>query len=243
MHMPVKPAFHPLYQQVKESLVRRIAAGEWPPGTFLPSEPVLAGEYGVSHGTLRKALNELTAERRVVRYQGKGTAVATFDADEALFRFFRIVSSDDRRALPISEVCAATPGEADAEDAAALGLALGAPVLRIERVRSLDGIPLLNERIVLSCARMPGIEAIPRHALPNTLYDFFQKRFNVTIAKADESITAVAADKSDAERLGVPVGHPLLAIRRVALDIEDNPVELRHSRCVTTRFHYQTRLS
>ena len=59
MHMPVKPAFNPLYQQVKESLLRRIAAGEWAPGSFLPSEPVLAEEYGVSHGTLRKALNDL----------------------------------------------------------------------------------------------------------------------------------------------------------------------------------------
>jgi len=243
MHMPIKPAFHPLYQQVKESLVRRIAAGEWPPGTFLPSEPTLADEYGVSHGTLRKALNELTAERRVVRYQGKGTAVATFDADEALFRFFRIVSRDERRALPISEVCSSTPGEADAEEAAALGIALHAPVVRIERVRSLDETPLLNERIVLSCARMPGIENIPHHALPNTLYDFFQKKFNVTIATADESITAVAADALDAERLDVPLGYPLLAIRRVALDIEDNPVELRHTRCVTTNFHYHTRLS
>ncbi|MDR3043858.1 MAG: GntR family transcriptional regulator [Desulfovibrio sp.] len=243
MHMPVKPAFNPLYQQVKESLLRRIATGEWAPGSFLPSEPVLAEEYGVSHGTLRKALNELTAERRVVRYQGKGTAVATFDADEALFRFFRIVSCEDRRTLPISEVLGASPGKAAAEEAAALDIALGAPVLRIERVRSLDGVPLLNEHITLSCARMPGIEAIPVGALPNTLYDFFQKRFNVTIAKADESITAVAADKTDAERLGVPVGHPLLAIRRVAMDIEDNPVELRHTRCVTVNFHYRTKLS
>ncbi|MGJ3522563.1 GntR family transcriptional regulator [Nitratidesulfovibrio sp. D1] len=241
--MPVKPAFHPLYQQVKESLIRRIAIGEWAPGTFLPSEPALAEEYGVSHGTLRKALNELTAERRVVRYQGKGTAVATFDADEALFRFFRIVSCEDRRTLPISEVYSATPANADAEEAAALDIPVGAPVFRIERVRSLDGVPLLNESISLNCARMPGIEAIPHNALPNTLYDFFQKRFNVTIAKADESITAVAADRTDSQRLGVPVGHPLLAIRRVAMDIEDNPVELRHTRCVTANFHYRTKLS
>ncbi len=162
--MPVKPAFHPLYQQVKESLIRRIAIGEWAPGTFLPSEPALAEEYGVSHGTLRKALNELTAERRVVRYQGKGTAVATFDADEALFRFFRIVSCEDRRTLPISEVYSATPANADAEEAAALDIPVGAPVFRIERVRSLDGVPLLNESISLNCARMPGIEAIPHNA-------------------------------------------------------------------------------
>lgn len=241
--MTLKPAFHPLYQQVKESLLRRIASGEWAPGTFLPSESVLAEEYGVSHGTLRKALNELTAERRVVRFQGKGTAVATFDADETLFRFFRIVSCEDRRALPSSEICGVTQGAATSEEAAALDIPIEAMVLRIERIRSLDGIPLLNERITLNCARLPGIEQMMGQTLPNTLYDFFQKRFNVTIAKADERVTAVAADEVDAKRLGVPVGFPLLAIRRLALDIEDNPVELRHTRCLTRNYHYRIQLS
>lgn len=241
--MPVKPAFHPLYQQVKESLLHRIATGEWAPGTFLPSEPALAAEYGVSHGTLRKALNELTSERRVVRYQGKGTAVATFDADEALFRFFRIVGHGERRTLPVSKVYGAALASADPNEAEALGIPVGAPVFRIERVRSLDGVPLLNENITVNCARMPGIESIPHNALPNTLYDFFQKRFSVTIATADERITAVAAGKADAQRLGVSVGHPLLAIRRVALDIGDNPVELRRTRCVTGNVHYHAKLS
>ena len=80
-----KLTFAPLYEQVKKAILDRIIAGEWGPGSFLPSEIALAKEYGVSQGTLRKALNALTREKRLVRYQGKGTAVAVLDEDSALF--------------------------------------------------------------------------------------------------------------------------------------------------------------
>ena len=74
-----KLTFAPLYEQVKKAILNRIIAGEWGPGSFLPSEIALAKEYGVSQGTLRKALNALTREKRLVRYQGKGTAVAVLE--------------------------------------------------------------------------------------------------------------------------------------------------------------------
>ena len=85
-----KLTFAPLYEQVKKAILNRIIAGEWGPGSFLPSEIALAKEYGVSQGTLRKALNALTREKRLVRYQGKGTAVAVLDEDSSLFPFFHI---------------------------------------------------------------------------------------------------------------------------------------------------------
>ena len=95
-----KPAFTPLYAQIKDSILSRIVAGEWSPGSFLPSEMALAEEYGVSQGTLRKALNELTLEKRLVRYQGKGTAVAVLDADSSLFPFFMLYDAAGRRVYP-----------------------------------------------------------------------------------------------------------------------------------------------
>ena len=81
--MHKKITFTPLYLQVKEDILDRILKGEWSPGSFLPNEFVLAEQYDVSQGTLRKALNELTAEKHLVRYQGKGTAVAIVDEDSS----------------------------------------------------------------------------------------------------------------------------------------------------------------
>lgn len=239
----MKPQFRPLYKQVKESLLRRISAGEWTPGTFLPSEPALAEEYGVSHGTLRTALNELSAEHRVVRYQGKGTAVATFDVDETLFRYFRIQDASGCRTLPTSKVHLAEPGTAREDEAEAFNIAVGAPVFRVERVRLLGHTPVLNEYISLNCAAIRGVEQLADlHPLPNTLYDLLQTRHNVTIAKASECITAVAANEADVKRLGVRLNDPILAVRRIAIDIEGRPIELRYTRCDTREFHYYAEL-
>ncbi|HKH95374.1 MAG TPA: GntR family transcriptional regulator, partial [Beijerinckiaceae bacterium] len=68
--------FRPLYRQVRELLVQRIADGLWAPGQPIPSEPEIASELGVSQGTVRKALDEMAGENLVVRRQGRGTYVA-----------------------------------------------------------------------------------------------------------------------------------------------------------------------
>ena len=99
MDAPKGPIFQPLYQQIRDLLLERITSGEWSPGTYIPSEAALAASYNVSVGTLRKALNALVEENVVIRQQGKGTSVATHDADRALFRFFNLRRHDGERCL------------------------------------------------------------------------------------------------------------------------------------------------
>ena len=65
----------PLYLQVRDAMSARIAAGEWVPGSMIPNEGKLATEYGVSPGTMRKALSLMGGEFTVVRRQGRGTYV------------------------------------------------------------------------------------------------------------------------------------------------------------------------
>jgi len=240
----MQPTFSPLYKQVKQSLLKRIASGEWTPGTFLPSEPVLAQEYNVSHGTLRKALNELTAEHRVVRYQGKGTAVSTFDVDENLFRFFRIKDSHGNSTRPTSKIYRTEIGKANENEAEALGLRADDTVFRIERVRMLEHEPVLNEYITFNSTVFPGLNTLADiPVLPNTLYNLLQTQFNIIIARAEEAITAVIADEADVQRLNVARQSPLLAVRRIAFDLSNQAVEVRYTRCVTQEFHYCTILS
>lgn len=81
----------PLYRQVKQILLQRIASGAWRPGDLVPAEPKLGQELGVSPGTVRKALDELASENLVVRQQGRGTFVATHTPTSSLFHFFRLV--------------------------------------------------------------------------------------------------------------------------------------------------------
>ena len=232
------PGFRPLYAQIRELVMNRLASGQWAPGTLLPAEPRLAQELGVSQGTVRKALDELAAQNLLVRRQGKGTYVASYTPDRALFHFFQIVGDDGVRALPGSRLVSRRTGTATREERDHLGLAAGAPVLRIVRVRELERKPVLVERITVASALFPGLVETPREQIPNTLYALYERAYGVSVTRAVEQLRAVVADAEDARLLGLAPGAPLLQIERTAYGHAGNPVERRCSRCDTRRHHY-----
>lgn len=235
------PAFRPLYLQMKETLTQRLAAGEWLPGALLPSETALAREYGVSQGTIRKALDAMAAERLVVRHQGRGTEVARHTSERSLFQFWHLYGSDGRRQLPTSRVLECRRGRARSAEAETLNLERGAPVVRIFRLRYLGNRPTLLEWITVSAERFPGLERFGQR-LPNAVYELYQREYRVTVQRASEELRAVAADADDARHLGIELGAPLLEIRRTAIDLENQPVEMRVSRCDTAHHHYLNEL-
>src|SRR5215212_10884032 len=104
--------FRPLYRQVRDVLVKRIADGVWQAGQALPSEPDIAADLGVSSGTVRKALDEMTAENLVVRRQGRGTFVARHDEARILFQFFKLARDDGERRFPESKIVEVQTGPA-----------------------------------------------------------------------------------------------------------------------------------
>ena len=84
------PAFSPLYQQIKDLILQSLQTGEWKPGEAIPSEMDLAARYRVSQGTVRKAIDELSADNLLVRRQGKGTFVATHAEQQVQYRFLKL---------------------------------------------------------------------------------------------------------------------------------------------------------
>ena len=240
--MPQVPGYRPLYQQVKDLLRRRIVDGTWRPDEVLPSEGRLAVELGVSQGTVRKALDELAAQKLVVRRQGRGTFVAAHSPDTALFHFFHLVDPAGERQMPESELLDCRRGIAGPAETEALQLMQGALVLRIDRRRTIDGIPTIVERIAVPQALFPDLDSPGEGGLPNTLYDLYQKRYGVTVGRTTERLRAVAATAEDATHLNVEPGSPLLEIDRIARDLDDRPVEWRLSRCLTDRLAYLSEL-
>lgn len=234
------PSAVPLYRQVKQILLRRIAGGEWQPGDVLPAEPRLGEQLGVSPGTVRKALDELTAERIVVRQQGRGTFVAAQTPDTALFRFFRLITPTGERVVPASRELARATGPATAEEARSLSIEPAAPVLRVERLRETAGGRLI-ERIVVPLGLFPGLDA---HAgeLPNTLYDLYERRYGRTVRRAEEKLRAVAVSAAEGSTLGLAEGAPALEIDRIAYTFDDLPVEWRRSLVDTRALSYLSQL-
>jgi GntR family transcriptional regulator len=230
--------YQPLYRQVKAEFVRRIADGRWSPGDMLPSEMHLSADLGVSQGTVRKALDELAAENLVVRQQGRGTFVGRYDEARILFQFFRLKRDDGARLFPESRILDSMRDIARKADVAALGLAIGDPVFRIRRLRSLEAAPVLVETIVVPLKLFKGIESLD---LPNNLYGLYADRFGVTVTVSAEKLKAIAAPASTAQVLGLKAGEPLLEVDRVAESIDGQPAEWRVSHCRTDRYHYWAR--
>jgi len=235
-------ARRPLYAQAEEALTRRIAAGEWAPGAAMPPEPALAVELGVSPGTVRKALAALERRRLVERRQGRGTFVAAHDSERALFHFFRIVDARDGRHPPTSFVLDCRTRAATEEDAAALAIAAGDPVHRVERLRALAGEPVILERILLPAARFPGFALPVLKEMFDELYVLYQREHGVTIARAEERLAAVAANEEQAAKLRLWPGAPLLEVSRAAFDVLGQVAERRVSWVDTRVFRYQASL-
>lgn len=234
--------FRPLYLQIRDQLVNRLAAGEWKPGEALPSETALAAEYGVSQGTLRKAITALEERHLVFRRQGHGTFAARHTPDRSLFQFFHLFGDNGQRQLPDSQVLYCRCGVATKKEENVLELQQRASVTRLYRLRKLNDEAVIAEQITVASELFPNLHRTSLDRLPNTLYEFYETNYGITVATAIERIRAVKATPEEAERMNVAPDEPVLEIDRVALNIARKPVEWRISRCSTRHHHYLNEL-
>jgi GntR family transcriptional regulator len=233
------PSFQPLYLQIKDLLVGSLEAHEWRPGESIPSEQVLAARFGVSQGTVRKAIDALAAENLVVRRQGKGTFVATHTEEaHSSFRFLRIRRDDGVDEYPASRLVDVRRGKASTEVARLLEIKPGDPVVMIRRVLEWSGKPVVIDDIALPAALFRGLTRSKLESYQGSMYGFFETQFHVRMLNAQERVKAVPADAASSALLGVAAGTPLLAVDRVAFTYGNRPVEFRRGLCSTASHHY-----
>jgi GntR family transcriptional regulator len=237
------PSFQPLYVQIKGLLERSLEAGEWRPGEAIPSETELAGRFGVSQGTVRKAIDALAGENLVVRRQGKGTFVATHTEEHAsMFRFLRIRRNDGKDEYPASKLVDIRRAKASAETARLLELKPGEGVIVLRRILEYGGEPVVLDEITLPAALFRGLTRAKYDAYDGSMYSFFETQFGVRMLKAQEKLRAIAADAASASLLHVAPGTPLLAVDRVTFTFGERPVEVRRGLCSTRAHHYANEL-
>jgi GntR family transcriptional regulator len=228
----------PLYREVKRLLTQSLAEGEWQPGVALPSETKLGERYRVSIGTVRKAIDELVAERILVRHQGRGTFVAGHNARRTLFHFFHIVPAGGGREQPETELLSFDRARADTESAERLNIPHGAAVFRIRNLLRLLGTPVVLDEITLPAVRFPRLSEKVFRERDSTIYQLYQERYGINVVRSAERLSATLADRPSSKLLGIPAGAPLLRIRRTALTYHNVPVELRTSLVNTAEHEY-----
>lgn len=230
------PPAQPLYRALERRMRDALARGDWKPGEAIPPERALAKRYGVSIGTLRKAIDELVDAHLLIRQQGRGTFVATHDKDRLLFYFFHVAPERGQKEYPDVRLVSFARGRSSRDESAALAIEPGEPVFRIRNLLHLSGRPVIVDDLTLPAARFPGLTARRFERRPSTIYNLYQDAFGLSVVRTRERLRARLADAGSARLLGVAKGAPLLSIRRIALSYHDEPVELRTS-LVDTREH------
>jgi GntR family transcriptional regulator len=214
------PSDGPKGRALREILEALVA--EQPPGSALPSERELAERFGLARMTVRGEIERLTAEGLIYRLHGRGTFVAEPRVAQAVtFSSF----SEDMRARgvePGSTVRSQELTEADGFLAGVLAVAPGAPLLRLDRVRTADDRPMAIELAFLPTERFPGVDGVD--FTDASLFEVLAARFGVRLRDADQRVVAVPIEGDDAVSLEVDEGAPGLRFYTLARDDEGAPV-------------------
>ncbi len=225
------------YKRVKQKLAEELGQGRWRHGQAIPSEPLLAKRYQVSVGTLRRAVGELVAENILVREQGRGTFVASHTRDYMLNVFFRIEAHDGLRELPDSELISFRRASANRAVAAALQIAVRAPVFHIRARLRLQGEIVILDDMWLPARLFPDMNEHVFAERDTTVYGMFQARYGITVTRQRETLTAELADPETCRLLNLQAPAAVLRVVRTAYAHRDVPVDWR-VRYVSTRNHH-----
>lgn len=229
----------PLYEQVKRQISEMILLGTWPPGSQLPTEPALAESMGVALGTVRRALSELANEGLIARRRKTGTVVTGRMPQHSLrmvFQYFRLHGPNDNLVRSTAKVVFYEQRQATASECEQLDLSEGTRVHVIARVRSVDGKPIMHDRIILPLALAPGINSA--EDIPELLYLHLLEKYGVRISAMREKMSADFSTEQDQEYLKIPRQFPVLRIDETAFDQQGRPVLLAFHRAQTEEFKY-----
>ncbi|NYF14250.1 GntR family transcriptional regulator [Pseudoclavibacter sp. JAI123] len=215
----------PYYEQLAAILKRRIQSGEFPLDERMPSEFELGREFGLSRATIRQTLSTLESEGYARRVARRGVFASTPEESSGWIvqdteGFLESQIRHGRTGITTRVVDAgfAVP---PAHAAEALGIAEGAEVFAIERVRTLDGVLAMfstnwfpreiGEQIAAEKDVLDGSASV-NAAL---------RKAGFSTSGARRVVHALGAPASVAEHVGVPEGQPILRVRSLSWDQRD----------------------
>ncbi len=225
----------PAYIRIHDAIKNKIDESFWEIGERLPSERDLADDYKVSRMTLRQAVTLLVEEGILERRIGSGTYVASHRVQEKMrgtTSFTEIVQSQGK--IPSSKLISYQRKLANETEIQHLGLKSTEHVIRMERVRYADNLPLvfevasIPEKLIKSFKR----EDVTEH--------FFQTLIenNYEIGKSQQTIYAKNASERVANHLKISKGQATLALTQVSYFTDGTPFEYVHSQYVGDRFEF-----
>ncbi|MFZ3597865.1 GntR family transcriptional regulator [Streptomyces sp. BH104] len=228
----------PLYFQLSQQLEAAIERGALTPGSLLGNEIELAGRLGLSRPTVRQAIQSLVDKGLLVRRRGVGTQVVHSQVKRPLELSSLYDDLEAAGQRPETRVLGNTRVPASAEIAAALGVAEGEEVHRVERLRLAHGEPVAHLRNHLPT----GLLALDDERLAATGLYRLMRAAGITLHSARQSVGARAATAVEAERLGEQEGAPLLTMQRTTYDDTGRAVEFGSHTYRASRYSFEFQL-
>ncbi|KJY46589.1 GntR family transcriptional regulator [Streptomyces sp. A1547] len=214
-------------RQLADLLRHQILAGGYP-GGVLPLEDALAADYGAGRNTVRQALDLLRGERLVERRPGVGTVVVCEKYPHGLDRLQGLAETLHEHGRVTNEVRTVGPVRAPAPVAGRLRLPEHADVLYIERLRSLNGLPLS-----LDLTYVPldiGAELLGCDLENTDVFRLLESLTGQPLGHAEITLEAVNADAHSAAVLQAPRGAAVLMLERLTHLGDGRPVDLEFIR-------------
>jgi GntR family phosphonate transport system transcriptional regulator len=223
-----------LWRRIADDLEQSIVGGTFQAGSKLPGELELAERFDVNRHTVRRAIAAL-AERGLVRAErGSGTYIEPPRIAYPIrsrTRFTEIVGSAGRAAG--GRLIGSATEPADAEIARRLRLKPGAAVLRLERLRHADRIPLSASTSWLPAERFPGAARV--YATSNSITRTFAHFGVRDYSRKSTQVTAEIADAATAANLKIALGRPVLVVDSIDIDAAGVPVISSRTRFAADR--------
>jgi GntR family phosphonate transport system transcriptional regulator len=226
-----------LWRQVADGIERGIADGQFAAGDRLPGEIEIAETYRVNRHTVRRALATL-AERGLVRAErGSGTYV---EAPKLAYplrsrtRFSEIVGTSGRE--PRGQLIEASQGAATRELARQLGLKTGAPLIRIDALRLADRTPICIGTTWLSAERFADAGRVYERvrSMTKLLAHYGVRDYR----RSSTRVTAAIVEATDAMRLELALGRPILVVDSTDVDADGKPLLTTRARFAAERVEF-----
>jgi GntR family transcriptional regulator len=240
---PQSGGARPLYQHTADALAGMLSSTA--PGTYLPSEPDLARQLGVSRATLREAMRSFEERGLVVRRQGIGTYVT--EAPHVIDTGLEVLESIETLAARMG--LSVTMGAHDsrrrrpeAEEAQRLSLEEGAEVIEVSRVMLAEGRPVAFLIDVFPPGVLPDGDL--GEGFTGSVLDLLLGRGQVVLDSSRTEITAVSAPGEIARSLSIQRGDVLLRMEAYLYAKEGQAIvhSLSYFLPGTFRFHVVRRV-
>lgn len=235
----------PLYYQIKEIIMQKISDGYYKSGDLIPSEEILAREFNVSQGTVRRAMSDLVNAGILYRRSGIGTIVRTQKVEYSigksigkLYGFSEILKekglNPSTNVLDFRVIDAKKSGIMKV-----LELKSDDKVYSISRIKFANDEPLYLEHFYLSYKIFPDLSRDELNL--SSLYDLLRNKYGVKIAIAKQFLEPVVVDEYEAKVLGIRKGSPAMMYEGVIYTEKEKPILLsrdiiRGDRC---RYYFE----